>query len=173
MMDATDVLEVLALLRDHGIPAWVDGGWGVDVLVGRQTRPHKDLDLVVPAERANDIKRLMLTLRFSVVEDELPTRFAMRDEAGHAVDFHPVTFDERGNGVQQIQDGTTFIYPPAGFSGRGLISGQPVPCLTPGVQVLCHIGYAPDVDDWHDMTLLRRHFGVELPEPYRSGGRQH
>lgn len=171
-MDATDVLDVLDLLHDHGISAWVDGGWGVDVLVGRQTRPHKDLDLVVPAERADDIKRLMQTAGFSVVADDLPTRFTMSDEASHAVDFHPVTFDDHGNGVQQLRDGTTFTFPAAGFAGRGLISGQPVPCLTAGIQVLCHIGYEPDADDWHDMTLLRRHCGVDLPEPYRSGGGQ-
>lgn len=28
-------------------PWWVAGGWAVDLLVGRQTRPHGDLDIVV------------------------------------------------------------------------------------------------------------------------------
>ena len=46
-MNAERVLEILDRLRSHGVTASVDGGWGVDALVGRQTRPHEDLDLVV------------------------------------------------------------------------------------------------------------------------------
>lgn len=26
---------------------WLDGGWGVDALLGRQTRPHDDMDIVI------------------------------------------------------------------------------------------------------------------------------
>jgi hypothetical protein len=26
---------------------WLDGGWGVDALVGEQTREHEDLNLIV------------------------------------------------------------------------------------------------------------------------------
>ena len=45
--------EVLAVLEDLGSArcrVWVGGGWGVDALVGRQTRAHRDLDLAVDAE---------------------------------------------------------------------------------------------------------------------------
>ena len=37
-MRGSDVLDVLDLLQDAGIKAWVAGGWGIDALVGRQTR---------------------------------------------------------------------------------------------------------------------------------------
>src|SRR5207247_10666750 len=47
-MSAADVLGVLAALDGRGIPAWLDGGWGIDALLGEQTRPHEDVDLVVP-----------------------------------------------------------------------------------------------------------------------------
>jgi lincosamide nucleotidyltransferase A/C/D/E len=30
-----------------GINIWIDGGWGVDALLGAQTRPHKDLDIAI------------------------------------------------------------------------------------------------------------------------------
>ena len=33
----------------------VDGGWGIDALIGRVTRAHDDLDLVVPLSRADAI----------------------------------------------------------------------------------------------------------------------
>jgi lincosamide nucleotidyltransferase A/C/D/E len=48
MMSRNDVLEVLEHLAGHDIDVWVDGGWGIDALVGSQTRPHGDLDLSSP-----------------------------------------------------------------------------------------------------------------------------
>lgn len=44
------MLDVLDALDRAGVSHWVAGGWGVDVLVGIETRPHRDLDLAVDAE---------------------------------------------------------------------------------------------------------------------------
>jgi lincosamide nucleotidyltransferase A/C/D/E len=40
---ATDVAEIVEWLRTAGVEVWLDGGWGVDALIGEQTREHKDL----------------------------------------------------------------------------------------------------------------------------------
>jgi len=48
-MDLGEVLAVLAYLIEAGCSVWVAGGWGVDALVGRQTRLHRDLDLALDA----------------------------------------------------------------------------------------------------------------------------
>jgi len=45
-MTGDDVLEILAVLRKAGADVWLGGGWGIDALVGKQTRPHRDLDLM-------------------------------------------------------------------------------------------------------------------------------
>jgi lincosamide nucleotidyltransferase A/C/D/E len=50
-MRAEDVLRVLGVLRGVGVDVWVGDGWGVDALVGRETRPHRDLDPMHPAEQ--------------------------------------------------------------------------------------------------------------------------
>jgi lincosamide nucleotidyltransferase A/C/D/E len=47
---------VLELFESEAIEVWIDGGWGVDALVGRQTRPHEDLDLVVALDHAPGIR---------------------------------------------------------------------------------------------------------------------
>jgi hypothetical protein len=39
MMTATGVHEVVSRLKAAGVPFWLDGGWGIDALVGRETRP--------------------------------------------------------------------------------------------------------------------------------------
>lgn len=46
-MSAEDAIELYNLFRSHGITVWIDGGWGVDALLGRQTRHHEDLDIAL------------------------------------------------------------------------------------------------------------------------------
>ena len=46
-MTADDVVEIVAWLQAAQVDIWLDGGWGVDALVGEQTRAHKDLDVIV------------------------------------------------------------------------------------------------------------------------------
>ena len=50
-MNAEQVLEVLDLLKRSGIDPWVDGGWGVDAIVGTQSRSHGDLDLRLSSDQ--------------------------------------------------------------------------------------------------------------------------
>jgi lincosamide nucleotidyltransferase A/C/D/E len=168
MMSAQDVFRIVDTLRRAGIAVWLDGGWGVDALVGEQTRVHDDLDCVIALREATAAQAALAPLGFALTENELPTRFVVRDANDRRVDFHTVSFDEDGGGVQQLQDGTCWRYPPHGFLATGRITGQPVPCLTAEVQALAHVGYEPDEKDAHDMRLLARHCGIELPEPYRE-----
>ncbi|MBO0731850.1 MAG: hypothetical protein J2P57_21505, partial [Acidimicrobiaceae bacterium] len=59
-MRADEVLGVLDRLDERGIDAWVDGGWGVDALIGRQTREHDDLDLVVDMKAVDRVRCLLV-----------------------------------------------------------------------------------------------------------------
>ena len=54
-MNAADVISLYTDLQKLSINIWVDGGWGVDALLGEQTRPHKDLDIAI---QQRDIPRL-------------------------------------------------------------------------------------------------------------------
>lgn len=47
MMSPAEVIEALEVLAAGRIAVWLDGGWGVHALLGEQTRPHRDLDLVI------------------------------------------------------------------------------------------------------------------------------
>jgi lincosamide nucleotidyltransferase A/C/D/E len=42
-MTSEDVVELLQRLEQHDVVVWLDGGWGVDALLGEQTRPHGDV----------------------------------------------------------------------------------------------------------------------------------
>src|SRR5688500_9076234 len=167
MMEARSVLDVIATLERAGVRVWLDGGWGVDALVGAQSRDHDDLDCVIALSDAPVARDALAALGFAVSLDELPTRFVMRDRSDRRVDFHTVTFDAPGGAAQRLQDGTLAPYPPEGFSGSGHVAGVRVACLTATVQSLHHLGYDPDEKVHHDMRLLAHRFDIDLPAPYR------
>jgi hypothetical protein len=58
-MDLGEVLGVLADLAEAGCAVWVAGGWGVDALVRRHTRPHRDLDLALDARNETVALRVL------------------------------------------------------------------------------------------------------------------
>jgi lincosamide nucleotidyltransferase A/C/D/E len=163
MITAPDVVQIITYLETAGVIAWLDGGWGVDALLHQQTRPHDDLDLVMALSDADRATRALGPLGFTLHEDERPTRFVLRDATDRRIDVHTVTFDAEGGGIQLLQDGTPWRYPPEGFTGTGTVGGHPVRCLTPEVQLLCHVGYDPDESDRHDMARLAGRFGFTIP----------
>ena len=163
MMTAEDVLGVLDLLAAHGVAAWIDGGWGVDALLGEQTRPHDDLDLVLAAADVEAARGALLAQGFAVQRDWLPTALALRHADCRAVDLHPIALSPDGGGEQTLLDGSRFHYgPPA----EGQIAGCPVRCVDVETQIRCHLGYPPDDDDRADMLKLGGRFGLTLPAPY-------
>src|SRR5918993_2543073 len=127
-MDPRSVLSVVASLQQAGIRVWLDGGWGIDALVGEQTREHDDLDCVIALSDAPVARDALAVLGFAVSLDELPTRFVMRDRSDRRVDFHTVSFDATGGAAQQLQDGTLAPYPSEGFTGFGYVAGVRIAC---------------------------------------------
>jgi lincosamide nucleotidyltransferase A/C/D/E len=168
MLSAAEVLRVLEVLQAADLRVWLDGGWGVDALLGEETRPHDDVDLVVELGAMAEVLASLGTLGYAVHEDLSPVRVVLRRADGRQADLHPVTFDDDGTGWQigAAADGTDCPYPAGGFSS-GRILDRPVPCLSPALQVEHHRGYPPRGHDRADMAHLAREFSLTLPEPYR------
>ncbi|HEX4212568.1 MAG TPA: amino acid transporter [Candidatus Dormibacteraeota bacterium] len=165
-MDADSVLSVLDRLDREGVRWWIDGGWGVDALAGRQTRPHDDVDVVVADEDRPRIERALAELGYAHdagASPGLPARYVLRDAAGRQVDLHLIRFDARGNGWQALDGGAWGAYPGDGLTGVGMVGGRRVRCATPQLQLSHHLGYMPEDDDRHDLHLLRQEFGIGLP----------
>ena len=162
------LVDLLRLFESAKIEVWLDGGWAVDALLGEQTRPHKDVDIIL---RFADLPKLQETLGsrgFEIQPGGTESNFVLADRSGLEVDVHAIVFDHDGNGVYRMENGSDWIFPAAGFSGRGVVQGLGVRCLTPETQVLCHAhGYVPTEKDLRDMELLRGRFGVELPPHLR------
>jgi lincosamide nucleotidyltransferase A/C/D/E len=172
VVDADDVLRILDRLDQAGLAVWLDGGWGVDALLGRHSRPHRDLDLVIAREDCAPARDALAALGFRhdpTAVPGLPARLVLADGGGRTVDLHPVVFDAHGNGWQELGDGAWGAYPAEGLAGTGTVGGRQVRCLTPELQVRHHLGYPPGSGDRHDLALLAERFGVAVPPVLADG----
>ena len=160
-MEQDEVFAILGALEATGTPLWVAGGWGVDALVGRQTRAHRDLDLLVDAQRLDDCLCLLARRGYAVETDWLPVRVEVVAAERGWLDVHPVRLAADGRGVQAGLNGTRFDYPADCFA-TGSLAGREVPCLTAARQRLLHTGYEPRAQDVHDLRLLNE-LGPEKP----------
>jgi lincosamide nucleotidyltransferase A/C/D/E len=145
----------------------VEGGWGVDALLGEQTRPHGDLDLGV---RLEDVARIVSALpEFERSDDEWPSAFVLRDRDGRKLDCHPLTFDEHGDGWQaNATGGPPYRWPREGMQARGRIDGVEVPCISAELQLKWHVYPEFDDVDWHDVQRLCDRFGLAPPAECRA-----
>jgi len=171
MVTAEDVVRVVDSLTQRGIRVWLDGGWGVDALLGSQHRAHEDLDIVVALADVDRVISTLGELGYRTAEDLRPTRLVLRARESRQVDVHPLTFDEHGVGWQAGAGprGGDCAYPGSGFTS-GTVAGIPVGCLTPDLQVAHHEGYEPTEKDREDLDRLRQRFGVALPQRYDEPG---
>ncbi|WP_193383816.1 MULTISPECIES: nucleotidyltransferase domain-containing protein [Streptomyces] len=159
-MTADDVLSILAVLRNTDADVWIGGGWGIDALLGDQTRPHRDLDLMHREDQEPAVLAALEEAGYVETLDGRPVRFVVADPSGREVDLHPLTFAADGSAVQASPDpGRPFVYPVSCFV-TGTIRGTAVPCLSPEQQVYFHQGYEPTDRDRHDMARLRQAFGI-------------
>lgn len=161
-MSADAVIRFLHLCEQHGIAVVVDGGWGVDALLGEQTRVHADLDIAIEHKDVPKLRALLEARGYKDVP-RAGTRdcnFVMGDEQGHEVDLHSYTFDAQGTLVFGVE------YPFASLTGTGTIQGFPVKCISAEWMVRFHSGYELDENDYHDVSALCRRFGIPLPIEY-------
>ena len=163
-MTESDVIEFVRLLEQNRIDVWIDGGWGVDALLGEQTRAHNDLDIAI---RHRDVDRLRTLLEARGYKDapRPDTRdcnFVLGDDLGHQVDIHTYEFDSEGNHIYGI------AYPAESLTGIGSVNGHPVKCISPGWMVKFHTGYEPDENDYRDVLALCKRFGIEMPSEYEK-----
>ncbi|WP_369214180.1 nucleotidyltransferase domain-containing protein [Streptomyces flavofungini] len=159
-MTADDVLSVLDVLRDADAEVWVGGGWGIDALVGEQTRPHRDLDLMHRGSQESVLTAALAGAGFVETLDWRPVRFVVTDPLGREIDLHPLAFAPDGSAEQASPvRGRPFRYPASSFT-TGTIRATRVPCLSAEQQIHFHQGYEPADHDRHDMAQLRRVFGL-------------
>lgn len=163
-MTAQDVVDLIKLCDENGVEVYVDGGWGVDALLGEQTRKHGDLDIALPHKYVPKLRKLLEARGYKDIprDDTRECNFVMGNEIGREIDFHSYTFDENGNNVFGVE------YEPRHLTGTGSINGYQVRCIPADLMVEFHSGYELDQDDYHDVKALCDRFDIPLPAEYEK-----
>ena len=97
-MSSSDLIELLRLLDEAWIDVWLDGGWGVDALLGRQTRCHKDVDIILPVWDVPKLREVLGRRRFVVKDGTPPNSFVLSNGLGLEVDVHKVVSPQSRRG---------------------------------------------------------------------------
>jgi lincosamide nucleotidyltransferase A/C/D/E len=176
MVSAEEAVYIYRLLSADGIPVWLTGGWGIDALLGEQTRPHKDLDIILLLDDVQRMRILLSGEGFGLKElwsenrwdtdaqgVEIATAFVLQHADGREIDAHALRMDEQGNGIP-AWDSEGLTFKRQDLAGKGKITGFAVRCLSPEIQVVCHTGYQlPDVQR-RDLELLHKKYSVGDPD---------
>ena len=181
MVSDQDAIYIYRGMMDQQIQVWIVGGWGIDALLGEQTRPHKDLDILMLVDDVVRVREYLARdgygLEMLWSENmwdvdangvEVPTAFVLQDANGRQVDAHAMRLDDQGNGLLAWEAGDLSpgdrVLKPDHLGGEGTIAGVAVRCFSPEMQVLAHTGY--DLPDRHrrDVQLLCERFALPLPQ---------
>jgi len=163
-MTAEQAVTLYELLDARGVRCWVMGGWGVDALLGRVTREHKDLDLLVHradlATYADIVRRGGFDRKLEWSENRpleidgvrCDSAFVDAHRDGREIDVHVV--DVHHGEVVQFHDGP-WPLPTDALSGRGTLAGRAVRCVSRAAQLAMHSCY--DLPEKHraDVRLLQ------------------
>jgi len=170
-MSVDEARRLVSVITDLGVNACVGGGWGVDALLGEQTRTHSDLDFWVPADELHALLRGLVDQGIDRVcpwPGDRPWNWVLHDGSNRRVDLHlyePISDEEWHYG--SAIEGETF--PAEALAGTGSIGGLEVRCESPIWALRFHSGYEPRATDRHDMRLLCERFGLELPPTLGNG----
>ncbi len=171
-MTTEDVLTVLGALESARVPFYLAGGWGVDALVGRQSRSHDDLDVVID-DYEQDLPRAVDALKsmgFELVASYerrawMPKNTVLEDDSGRRVDLDSLNWQilAREFGPPDAGPGDRESFEHRVFT-EGTVAGKRVPCLSADVQLLYHTLFDLNVPHQHDVTLLRDELGASVPD---------
>ena len=154
-MGMAEVLEVLDAVRSTGCRFWLEGGWGVDALVGRQTRHHRDVDVDFDAAYEDEVLAVLSRLGFSIGTDWRPNRVELSAPGDRWVDLHPLVIDDNGDARQAALDGGWHEFHRTWFT-TGVLGEVTVPCVSVEAQRLFHSGYELRAVDRFDLAQLDR-----------------
>jgi len=166
-MSLEEVERIVSSIQSANYAFWLDGGWGVDALLEKQTREHKDLDICIKLVDSEQVRKLIEQAGYAVAEDESPTRLIMQDNGGRRVDLHLLSFDKEDNGEQNYKGGFN-LYPANDLHSKGLVGKLKVDCLSPELQIKFREVYSPGEKSKHDVRMLADKFQLSVPDGFET-----
>ena len=156
MVSKESLIEVLNLLEDLDVKYGVDGGWGVDILTGKQNRNHRDIDIDFDSEFEEVLLAALKNKGYKITTDWSPSRVELHHPELGYLDIHPLIINESGGAKQANPYGGWYHFEANWFS-CSLFEGRVIPCISAEAQKLFHSGYElreVDMIDIKNLELL-------------------
>lgn len=148
-----DLLKILDILDQTKIQYWLDGGWGVDVLGGKQTREHRDIDINFDTQYVDTLLEVLKKEGYEIVTDWRPVRIELYHPQYSYIDIHPFVIQTDGTAKQADLEGGWYEFD-ADLFGEASFQGRVIPCISLKGQRLFHSGYELRAVDEHDIKIL-------------------
>lgn len=150
-----DLFYILDILDNLGIRYWVDGGWGVDILTGKQNREHRDIDIDYDSNFTENLLKELKDVGYKTVVDWMPARMELWHSQHGYIDIHPLQLDNSGSAKQaDLEEG--FFYFEAEWFTTAEFKGRKIPCISVTAQKIFHSGYKLKGKDLIDLANLDR-----------------
>lgn len=150
-----DLKNVLDLIENTGIRYWLDGGWGVDVLAGEQTREHRDVDINFDSRYNDKLLQILKESGYEIVTDQSPVRVELHHPQLGYIDIHPFVLNNDGTAKQADLEGGWYEFD-ADFFGNAIFNGRNIPCISARGQKIFHTGYELREVDKHDLKIIEK-----------------
>lgn len=99
MVKESDAVEIISLFRSKGMQLYLDGGWGVDALVGFESRAHNDIDIFIEKQVSEHAIKLLKDNGYSekVMEYTTPDHTVWQDGNSRIIDLHMFSRNDNGD----------------------------------------------------------------------------
>ncbi len=151
--DKESLNYVLDLLENLNIKYWVDGGWGVDILTGKQNRDHRDIDIDFDSRFEEVLLDTLKNTGYIITTDWSPSRIELHHPELGYLDIHPFIINEDGSAKQADPNGGWYHFKAEWFSSS-LFEGRLIPCISAEALKLFHSGYELRETDHIDIKNL-------------------
>lgn len=148
-----DLMTIIRILEEANITYWIDGGWGIDVLAGKQTRAHRDIDIDFDARYTEKLLAILADYGYVVDTDWAPVRIELYSEKYGYLDIHPFIINKDGTSKQADLEGGYYEFE-ADYFGIGTFEGKIIPCISAKGQKVFHTGYELREVDKQDLEII-------------------
>lgn len=148
-----DLLFIIDLLDSLNMKYWIDGGWGIDILVGKQQREHRDIDVDFDESFQGALLEKLSEAGYSITTDWRPSRIELYSPQRSYIDIHPLKIRKDGSAKQADPSGGWYHFE-AEYFGSSKFEGKVIPCISAKAQKLFHTGYELRDKDIIDMKNL-------------------
>lgn len=154
-VDKDSLLRVMEIMEASGIRYWLDGGWGVDVLAGKPSREHRDIDLDFDAAHTEELLKILKRHGYRIETDCAPVRIELYSKSLGYIDIHPFVLLEGGAAKQANPEGGWYTFEADCF-GSAVFEGRRIPCISIKGQKAFHSGYELREIDRQDLSILEK-----------------